>query len=195
MNPDRKARFEFVMPALSDRPETRDAFFQSLADVKNRRREPWVVEGVSYLNHPLRGAQVGGVCAAGTRAAAGDPAHGRYLLSEELDGRDAERSQQPSFRGHRADVSRRASGCSRFVSAASFSNPPTRCSGHPAGLCSRRREADQARPTASICVVISRVLLRCPHRPEAQDVALSRPKHGFESRWGRHLIFSVVSAR
>ena len=25
-----------------------------------------------------------------------------------------------------------------------------------------------------------------PHRPEAQDVALSRPKHGFESRWGRH---------
>ena len=57
MNPDRKARFEFVMPALSDRPETREAFFQSLADVKNRRREPWVVEGVSYLNHPLRGAQ------------------------------------------------------------------------------------------------------------------------------------------
>ena len=23
----------------------------------NRRREPWVVEGLSYLNHPLRGAQ------------------------------------------------------------------------------------------------------------------------------------------
>src|SRR5438093_7404963 len=29
---------------------------------------------------------------------------------------------------------------------------------------------------------------RGPHRPEAQDVALSRPKHGFESRWGRHRI-------
>jgi aminopeptidase N len=57
MNPDRKARFEFVMPALSASAERRDAFFQSLADVKNRRREPWVVEGVSYLNHPLRGAQ------------------------------------------------------------------------------------------------------------------------------------------
>ena len=57
MNPDRKAQFEFVIPALSDRPETRDAFFRSLADVQNRRREPWVVEGVSYLNHPLRGAQ------------------------------------------------------------------------------------------------------------------------------------------
>jgi aminopeptidase N len=25
--------------------------------VKNRRREPWVVEAVGYLNHPLRGAQ------------------------------------------------------------------------------------------------------------------------------------------
>ena len=28
---------------------------------------------------------------------------------------------------------------------------------------------------------------RRPHRPEAQDVALSRPKRGFESRWGRHI--------
>jgi aminopeptidase N len=53
-NPDRKARFEFVMPALSDRPGTRDAFFASLSDVKNRRREPWVIEGLRYLNHPLR---------------------------------------------------------------------------------------------------------------------------------------------
>src|SRR5712692_7786050 len=30
-----------------------------------------------------------------------------------------------------------------------------------------------------------------PHRPEAQDVALSRPKHGFESRWGRHLLTAI----
>jgi aminopeptidase N len=53
-NPDRRARFEFVMPAVSARSETRDAFFESLADVRNRRREPWVIEGLSYLNHPLR---------------------------------------------------------------------------------------------------------------------------------------------
>src|SRR5687768_16178132 len=33
----------------------------------------------------------------------------------------------------------------------------------------------------------------CPHRPEAQDVALSRPKHGFESRWGRHFNASLPS--
>jgi hypothetical protein len=34
-----------------------------------------------------------------------------------------------------------------------------------------------------------------PHRPEAQDVALSRLKHGFESRWGRTpALRSVVSS-
>jgi aminopeptidase N len=57
MNPDRKARFEFVMPALSDRPETRDAWFERLRDVNNRRREPWVLEGLQYLHHPLRAPQ------------------------------------------------------------------------------------------------------------------------------------------
>ena len=56
MNPDRKARFEFVIPALSDQQETRDAWFDSLKDVKNRRREPWVLEGLQYLHHPLRAA-------------------------------------------------------------------------------------------------------------------------------------------
>jgi aminopeptidase N len=53
-NPDRKGRFEFVMPALSADPTERDAWFRSLADVKNRRREPWVLEGLTYLHHPLR---------------------------------------------------------------------------------------------------------------------------------------------
>jgi aminopeptidase N len=53
-NPDRKGRFEFVMPALSADPAEREAWFRSLADVKNRRREPWVLEGLNYLHHPLR---------------------------------------------------------------------------------------------------------------------------------------------
>ena len=47
-------------------------------------------------------------------------------------------------------------------------------------------------------VVSSGLLAAGPHRPEAQDVALSRPKHGFESRWGRHLLRyaqSVTSQR
>jgi aminopeptidase N len=53
-NPDRRDRFRFVMPALSADPETRDRFFESLADLNNRRHEPWVLEGVAYLHHPLR---------------------------------------------------------------------------------------------------------------------------------------------
>ena len=53
-NPDRKARFEFVIPALSADQETRDEFFRSLSNIENRRREPWVLEGMRYLNHPLR---------------------------------------------------------------------------------------------------------------------------------------------
>jgi aminopeptidase N len=55
-NPDRKAQFEFVAPALSDKVELRDAFFDRLKDVKNRRREPWAVQGLEFLNHPLRSA-------------------------------------------------------------------------------------------------------------------------------------------
>jgi aminopeptidase N len=42
------------MPALSSDPRERDAFFERLRDVSNRRREPWVLEGVRYLHHPLR---------------------------------------------------------------------------------------------------------------------------------------------
>jgi aminopeptidase N len=53
-NPDRRERLAFVRPALSADPAVRDAFFDSLRDVTNRRREPWVLEGVSYLHHPLR---------------------------------------------------------------------------------------------------------------------------------------------
>jgi aminopeptidase N len=55
-NPDRKARFAFVRPALSPDQRVRDEFFASLRDVNNRRREPWVLEGLSYLHHPLRAA-------------------------------------------------------------------------------------------------------------------------------------------
>jgi aminopeptidase N len=53
-NPDRKARFQFVMPALSADPAARDQWFASLREVSNRRREPWVLEGLGYLHHPLR---------------------------------------------------------------------------------------------------------------------------------------------
>ncbi len=54
LNPDRKARFAFVMPALDADPAVRARFFESLHDVKNRAHEPWVLEGLTYLHHPLR---------------------------------------------------------------------------------------------------------------------------------------------
>ena len=53
-NPDRKAQLAFVTPALSADRAERERWFQRLADVNNRRREPWVIEGLHYLHHPLR---------------------------------------------------------------------------------------------------------------------------------------------
>jgi aminopeptidase N len=55
-NPDRKARLEFVMPSLSADPAERERWFLRLSDVSNRRREPWVLEGLGNLHHPLRAA-------------------------------------------------------------------------------------------------------------------------------------------
>ncbi len=55
-NPDRKAQLVFVRPALSAAAAERDAWFASLADLANRRHEPWVLEGLRYLHHPLRAA-------------------------------------------------------------------------------------------------------------------------------------------
>jgi aminopeptidase N len=55
-NPDRKARFAFITPALSPDPQSRDAFFARLARVENRRQERWVADGLRFLNHPLRRA-------------------------------------------------------------------------------------------------------------------------------------------
>ena len=54
-DPDRKAQLRFVMPALSSDPEERGRFFASLADVANRRHEPWVLGALRALHHPLRG--------------------------------------------------------------------------------------------------------------------------------------------
>ena len=53
-DPDRKARLTFVMPALSADPAERAKFFASLGDVSSRRHEPWVLDGLRALHHPLR---------------------------------------------------------------------------------------------------------------------------------------------
>ena len=55
-NPDRKARFAFVMPALSADAGERERAFERFAALENRRREAWVLESLQYLNHPLRSA-------------------------------------------------------------------------------------------------------------------------------------------
>lgn len=53
-NPDRKAAMEFIIPALSDKVDVRDAFFERLKDKANRQKEPWVNRALGYLHHPLR---------------------------------------------------------------------------------------------------------------------------------------------
>jgi aminopeptidase N len=55
-NPDRKARFEFVMPALSADAAVREASFARFRELRNRSHEPWVLEAERFLNHPLREA-------------------------------------------------------------------------------------------------------------------------------------------
>ncbi len=55
-NPDRRKRMEFLLPALAPDAATRDAFFASLSDEKNREKEAWVTAALAYLHHPLRAA-------------------------------------------------------------------------------------------------------------------------------------------
>ncbi|MCC7417423.1 MAG: ERAP1-like C-terminal domain-containing protein [Acidobacteria bacterium] len=54
-HPGRNAAFAFMMPAVSKDRETRDRFFESLADPANRRHEAWAIGALAWLNHPLRG--------------------------------------------------------------------------------------------------------------------------------------------
>ncbi|SHM00866.1 M1 family aminopeptidase [Hymenobacter psychrotolerans] len=56
LNPDRQKRLQFLLPALAPDVATRDAFFASLKDEKNREKEAWVVSALGYLHHPLRAA-------------------------------------------------------------------------------------------------------------------------------------------
>jgi aminopeptidase N len=53
-NPDRRARFAYLMPAISADEAVRDQFFDSLRQPAERARESWVIDAVRYLNHPLR---------------------------------------------------------------------------------------------------------------------------------------------
>ena len=53
-NPSLRDRFAFVREAASPVPEVRERFFEELKNPDARRHEPWVLEGLYYLHHPLR---------------------------------------------------------------------------------------------------------------------------------------------
>ena len=53
-NADRKARIQFIIPALSAEESIRDQFFASLKQEENRQIESWVQAALGWLHHPLR---------------------------------------------------------------------------------------------------------------------------------------------
>lgn len=53
-NEERKKKFAFVRQAISPELNERNSFFESLKMVENRAKEPWVLEALGYLHHPLR---------------------------------------------------------------------------------------------------------------------------------------------
>ena len=55
-NSDRRERWLWLQPALSNDVAERDRFFAGLKDAGNRRKEAWVLSALGYLHHPLRAA-------------------------------------------------------------------------------------------------------------------------------------------
>ena len=53
-DPNKKARFEFILPALVSNAEERQAYFASFENEENRAIESWVLTACHYLHHPLR---------------------------------------------------------------------------------------------------------------------------------------------
>ena len=49
-----KKKLAFISPSLSANTTERDAFFLSLAQLKNRQKESWVQSALANLHHPLR---------------------------------------------------------------------------------------------------------------------------------------------
>lgn len=56
-NPDKKERFQFLLPSLSDKPDVRSKFFNSLGLAENREKEAWVLTAINNIHHPLRQRQ------------------------------------------------------------------------------------------------------------------------------------------
>jgi len=54
---DLKDRFVYLLPSLSSDKAERDLFFKQLMKPEMRNHEPWTIEALGYLNHPLREAE------------------------------------------------------------------------------------------------------------------------------------------
>ena len=52
-NNDKRNRFKFLLPSISNNYETKKEFFESLKQEKNRAKESWVTNAMNNLNHPL----------------------------------------------------------------------------------------------------------------------------------------------
>jgi aminopeptidase N len=52
-----KERLIFLLPSLSSNKAERDLFFKQLMKPEMRNHEPWTIEALGYLNHPLREAE------------------------------------------------------------------------------------------------------------------------------------------
>ena len=55
-DPDRRDRFDFLLPAAGDAGERR-RFFEGLRDPARRRKENWVAEALRLIHHPVRAAE------------------------------------------------------------------------------------------------------------------------------------------
>jgi aminopeptidase N len=55
-DPELGRRYAFIRGAVDSERAQRDRFFASLEEAENRRHEPWVLEALYYLHHPLRTA-------------------------------------------------------------------------------------------------------------------------------------------
>ncbi|WP_236252725.1 M1 family aminopeptidase [Echinicola sp. 20G] len=53
-NPDKRERFEFLLPALSSDEAVRDQLASSFAEAANREKESWVSSALGYIHHPVR---------------------------------------------------------------------------------------------------------------------------------------------
>ncbi|MDA0679106.1 MAG: M1 family aminopeptidase [Proteobacteria bacterium] len=54
LNPDNQRMLRFLAPSLSPDEATRNQFFASLSDEKNRVVESWVLDALENIHHPLR---------------------------------------------------------------------------------------------------------------------------------------------